>query len=169
MRAQEPRASAHKRMTHVFANIKPYPLKQMIPRSFESREGSWTFSTVESLFLLLLYLMILTGDASMELFVLTDQDHLLKSEQHSMCQTCISRFVQHWLTCMGYRNKRPTRMLTAWHRIQCLSWTCEVANWSLVDWEHATWSDESRCRADGRVRVRRKPKETVNSWQQADL
>ncbi|KAJ8871701.1 hypothetical protein PR048_028028 [Dryococelus australis] len=69
---------------------------------------------------------------------------------------------------MGYGSKRLTiaPLLTARHRAQRLTWAREVANWTLEDLKHVAWSDESRYRlfrADGRVRVWRKPNKAMDS------
>ncbi|GBN82920.1 hypothetical protein AVEN_125326-1 [Araneus ventricosus] len=52
----------------------------------------------------------------------------------------------------------PTRvpLLTARHRALLLSWARQHYHWTVDDWKHVAWSDESRFqlyRTDARVRV----------------
>ncbi|GFS81771.1 uncharacterized protein TNCV_2707091 [Trichonephila clavipes] len=59
---------------------------------------------------------------------------------------------------MGFRSRRHTRvpLLTARHKTLRLAWARQHRHWTVDDWKHVTWSDESRFqlnRADGRVRV----------------
>ncbi|KAJ8890933.1 hypothetical protein PR048_010442 [Dryococelus australis] len=78
-----------------------------------------------------------------------------------------SRSVQHALSYTVYGSRRPTRvpLLIAQHWAQCLTWAREVAKWTLEDWKHVAWSDESRYRlfrTDGSVRVWCKLNEAMN-------
>ncbi|GBO41356.1 hypothetical protein AVEN_56651-1 [Araneus ventricosus] len=57
---------------------------------------------------------------------------------------------------MGSQSRRPTRvpLLTALHKALLLSWTRQYYNWTVDDWKHVVWSDESRFqlyRVDGHV------------------
>ncbi|GBL73727.1 hypothetical protein AVEN_230712-1 [Araneus ventricosus] len=47
---------------------------------------------------------------------------------------------------MGSQRRRPTRvpLLTALHKILLLSWARQHYHWTVDDWKHVTWSDESR-------------------------
>ncbi|GBN59851.1 hypothetical protein AVEN_111685-1 [Araneus ventricosus] len=59
---------------------------------------------------------------------------------------------------MGCQSRRPTRvpLLTALHKALLLSWARQHYHWTVDDWKHVTWSDESRFqlyRRDARVRV----------------
>lgn len=77
------------------------------------------------------------------------------------------RTVQRNVTSMGYGSRRPTRvpLLDARHRLQRLSWARDHIGWTLDDWKTVAWSDESRfrlVRADGRVRVWRRPHEAMD-------
>lgn len=77
------------------------------------------------------------------------------------------RTVRRNLSSLGYGSRRPTRvpLLTARHRLQRLSWAREHIGWSLDQWKTVAWSDESRfqlVRADGRVRVWRRPHEAMD-------
>ncbi|GFX97494.1 transposable element Tcb2 transposase [Trichonephila clavipes] len=63
---------------------------------------------------------------------------------------------------MGFRNRRPTplQLLTARHKALRLAWTRQQRHWTVDDWKHVAWSDESRFqlnRADGRVLVWKQP------------
>ncbi|GBM34894.1 hypothetical protein AVEN_41445-1 [Araneus ventricosus] len=58
---------------------------------------------------------------------------------------------------MGSQSRRPTRvpLLTALHKALLLSWARQHYHWTVDDWKHVTWSDESRFqlyRTDARVR-----------------
>ncbi|GBN10633.1 hypothetical protein AVEN_70880-1 [Araneus ventricosus] len=58
---------------------------------------------------------------------------------------------------MGSHSRRPTRvpLLTALHKALLLSWAREHYHWNVNDWQHVSWSDESRFqlyRTDARVR-----------------
>ena len=64
---------------------------------------------------------------------------------------------------MGFRGRRPTRvpLLTARHKTLAR----QHRHWTVEDWKHVAWSDESRFqlyRADGRVRVWRQPHESMD-------
>ncbi|GBO30159.1 Transposable element Tcb2 transposase [Araneus ventricosus] len=59
---------------------------------------------------------------------------------------------------MGSQSRRPTRvpLLTARHKALLLSWSRQHYHWTVDDWKHVAWSDESRFqlyRTDARVRV----------------
>ncbi|GBL98363.1 hypothetical protein AVEN_187707-1 [Araneus ventricosus] len=59
---------------------------------------------------------------------------------------------------MGSQRRRPTRvpLLTAWHKSLLLSWARQHYHWTVDDWKHVIWSDESRFqlyRSDAHVRV----------------
>ncbi|GBN76464.1 hypothetical protein AVEN_751-1 [Araneus ventricosus] len=47
---------------------------------------------------------------------------------------------------MGSQSRRPTRvpLLTALHKALLLSWARQHYHWTVDDWKHVTWSDESR-------------------------
>lgn len=75
--------------------------------------------------------------------------------------------VRRNLALMGYSSRRPTRvlLLTAQHRQQRRSWARDHISWTIDDWKKVAWSDESRfklVRADGRVRVWRRPHEAMD-------
>ncbi|GBM02993.1 hypothetical protein AVEN_14508-1 [Araneus ventricosus] len=58
---------------------------------------------------------------------------------------------------MGSQNRRPIRvlLLTALYKALLLSWARQHYHWTVDDWKHVTWSDESRFqwyRTDARVR-----------------
>ena len=56
-------------------------------------------------------------------------------------------------------------MPTARHKALRLTWTRQHQHWTVNDWKHVTWSDESRLqlyRADGRVRVCRQPHQSMD-------
>ncbi|GBM27645.1 hypothetical protein AVEN_49951-1 [Araneus ventricosus] len=58
----------------------------------------------------------------------------------------------------GLSDRRPTRvpLLTALHKALLLSWARQHYHWTVDDWKHVTWSDESRFqlyRTDTRVRI----------------
>lgn len=68
---------------------------------------------------------------------------------------------------MGYGSRRPTRLslLTPRYWTQCLTWACTHSNWTLEDWQHVAWFDESHyqlLQSDGRVRVWCRPHETMD-------
>ncbi|GFV50119.1 transposable element Tcb2 transposase [Trichonephila clavipes] len=51
------------------------------------------------------------------------------------------------------------------HKALRLAWACQHRHWTVDDWKHVAWSDESRFqlnRADGYVRVWRKPHESLD-------
>ncbi|GFW39104.1 transposable element Tcb2 transposase [Trichonephila clavipes] len=57
---------------------------------------------------------------------------------------------------MGFRSRRPTRvpLLTARHKALRLAWVRQHQHWTVKDWKHVAWSDESHFqlnRADVRV------------------
>ncbi|GFW32950.1 transposable element Tcb2 transposase [Trichonephila clavipes] len=68
---------------------------------------------------------------------------------------------------MCFRSRRPTRVLflTARHKALRLSWTRQHRHWTVDDWKHVAWSDESRFqlnRSDGRVKVWRQPHKFID-------
>ncbi|GBM61585.1 Transposable element Tcb2 transposase [Araneus ventricosus] len=68
---------------------------------------------------------------------------------------------------LGFRSRRTTiaPLLTARHKALCIAWVRQHSHWTVDDWKHAAWSDESRFqlyRADGSVRVWRKPQESMD-------
>ena len=74
------------------------------------------------------------------------------------------RTIQRNIIDMGFRSRRPTRvpLMTARHKALRLAWD---RHWTVEDWKHVAWSDESRfqlLRADGRVRVWRQPHESMD-------
>ncbi|GBL94513.1 hypothetical protein AVEN_235610-1 [Araneus ventricosus] len=67
------------------------------------------------------------------------------------------RTVQRTVINMGSQSRRPTRapLLTARHKALLLSWARQHYHWTVDDWKHVAWSDESRFqlyRTDARVR-----------------
>ncbi|GBM43194.1 hypothetical protein AVEN_50112-1 [Araneus ventricosus] len=73
--------------------------------------------------------------------------------QVSACET-----VQRTIINMGSQSRRPTRvpLLTALHKALLLSWARQHYHWTVDDWKHVTWYDESRFqlyRTNARVRV----------------
>ncbi|GBM86093.1 hypothetical protein AVEN_41235-1 [Araneus ventricosus] len=71
------------------------------------------------------------------------------------------RTVQPTVNNMGSQSRRPTRvpLLTARHKALLLSWARQHYHWSVDDWKHVAWSDESRpqlYRTDARVPVWRR-------------
>ncbi|GBN07942.1 hypothetical protein AVEN_10613-1 [Araneus ventricosus] len=59
---------------------------------------------------------------------------------------------------MGSQSQRPTRvpLLTARHKALLLSWARQHYHYTVDDWKHVDWSDESRFqlyRTDARVRT----------------
>ncbi|GBM49360.1 hypothetical protein AVEN_264520-1 [Araneus ventricosus] len=62
---------------------------------------------------------------------------------------------------MGSQSRRPTRvpLLIELHKVLLLSWARQHYHWTVDDWKHVTWSDESRFqlyRTDARVRLEAK-------------
>ncbi|GBM40606.1 hypothetical protein AVEN_27193-1 [Araneus ventricosus] len=47
---------------------------------------------------------------------------------------------------MGSQSRRPTRvsLLTARHKALLLSWARQHYHWTVDDWKHVAWSDQSR-------------------------
>ncbi|GBN04851.1 hypothetical protein AVEN_41607-1 [Araneus ventricosus] len=71
------------------------------------------------------------------------------------------RSVQRTVINMSSQSRGPTRipLLTALHKALLLFWARQHYHWTVDDWKHVTWSDESRFqlyRTDVRVRVWRK-------------
>ncbi|GFX97637.1 transposable element Tcb2 transposase [Trichonephila clavipes] len=55
-------------------------------------------------------------------------------------------------------------LLIARHNVLQLAWTLQLRHWTVDDWKHVAWSDESRFqlnRGDGRVRVWGQPHESM--------
>ncbi|GBM30076.1 hypothetical protein AVEN_88287-1 [Araneus ventricosus] len=54
--------------------------------------------------------------------------------------------VQRTVINMGSQSLRPTRLLllTARHNALLLSWARQHYHWTVDDWKHVAWSDESR-------------------------
>ncbi|GFW60547.1 transposable element Tcb2 transposase [Trichonephila clavipes] len=68
---------------------------------------------------------------------------------------------------MGFWSRRPTRvpLLTARHKALRLAWVRQHRHWTVDDWKHVAWSDESSFqlnRAEGHVQVRRQPHESLD-------
>ncbi|GBL78234.1 Transposable element Tcb2 transposase [Araneus ventricosus] len=68
---------------------------------------------------------------------------------------------------IGFRGRRTTivPLLTARHKALCIARARQHSHWAVNNWKHVAWSDESRFqlyRADGRVRVWRKPHESMD-------
>ncbi|GFU05192.1 transposable element Tcb2 transposase [Trichonephila clavipes] len=81
------------------------------------------------------------------------------------------RTIQRSIIDMGFRSCRPTRvpLLTARHKALHLAWSRHYLHWTVDDWKHVAWSDESRFqlnRADGRERVWRQPHESMDCTSQ---
>ncbi|GBM35726.1 hypothetical protein AVEN_58408-1 [Araneus ventricosus] len=72
------------------------------------------------------------------------------------------RTVELTIIDMSFRSRSATRvlLLTARHTALCLAWARQHRHWTVDGWKHVEWFDESRFqlfRADGRVRIWRKP------------
>ncbi|GFU11832.1 transposable element Tcb2 transposase [Trichonephila clavipes] len=70
--------------------------------------------------------------------------------------------IQQIIINLGFQNRRPTRvpLLTERHKALRLAWARQQRHWTVDDWKHVAWSDESPfqlSRADGRVRIWRQP------------
>ncbi|GBM22753.1 hypothetical protein AVEN_196120-1 [Araneus ventricosus] len=68
---------------------------------------------------------------------------------------------------MGFRSRRTiiAPLLTARHNALCIAWARQHIHWTVDDWKHVAWSGECRFqlyRADGRVRVWRKPHKSMD-------
>ncbi|GFW00410.1 uncharacterized protein TNCV_692491 [Trichonephila clavipes] len=68
---------------------------------------------------------------------------------------------------MGFRSRRLTRILslTAQHKALRFTWAHQHRHWTVDDWKHVAWSNESRFqlnRANGCVRVWRQPHESID-------
>ena len=77
------------------------------------------------------------------------------------------RTVQRTIIDMGFWSRRPTRLLllTVRQKALHLTWARQHRQWTVDDWKHVSWSDESRFqlhRADGLVRVWRQPHESMD-------
>ncbi|GFX51342.1 transposable element Tcb2 transposase [Trichonephila clavipes] len=69
---------------------------------------------------------------------------------------------------MDFWSRWPTRVpfLIARHKALRLTWARQHRHWTIDDWKHVAWSDESRFqlnRADGHKRVWRQPHESMGS------
>ncbi|GFV67738.1 HTH_Tnp_Tc3_2 domain-containing protein [Trichonephila clavipes] len=78
------------------------------------------------------------------------------------------RPVQYLLHRMGFRSRRPTKvlLLNARHRAARLAWTRELRDWSVQDWKRVARSDESRFRlrnVERRLRIWRQTHEAMNT------
>ncbi|GBN83723.1 hypothetical protein AVEN_237265-1 [Araneus ventricosus] len=65
------------------------------------------------------------------------------------------RTVQRAVINMGSQSRRPTRvpLLTARHKALLLFWARQHYHWTVDDWKHVAWSDESRSNYIGRMHV----------------
>ncbi|GBM27353.1 hypothetical protein AVEN_120942-1 [Araneus ventricosus] len=56
---------------------------------------------------------------------------------------------------MGSESRRPTRvpLLTTRHKALLISWARQHYHWTVDDWKHVAWSDESRFNCIGRMHV----------------
>ncbi|GBN62814.1 hypothetical protein AVEN_66310-1 [Araneus ventricosus] len=77
------------------------------------------------------------------------------------------RTIQQNIIDMGFRSRRPTRvpLMTARHKALRLAWACQHRHWTVDDWKHVAWSDESRFQLylpDGRGRVWIQPHESMD-------
>ncbi|GFW96725.1 HTH_Tnp_Tc3_2 domain-containing protein [Trichonephila clavipes] len=77
------------------------------------------------------------------------------------------RTIQRKIIDMGFRSRGPTRvpLLTARHKALRLAWARQHRHWTVDDWKHVAWFDESRFqlnRADLRVRVGKQPYESID-------
>ncbi|GFV14227.1 HTH_Tnp_Tc3_2 domain-containing protein [Trichonephila clavipes] len=56
------------------------------------------------------------------------------------------RVIQRNIIDMGFWRQRPTRapLLTARHKALRFAWARQHRHWTLEDWKHVAWSDESR-------------------------
>ncbi|GFV71266.1 HTH_Tnp_Tc3_2 domain-containing protein [Trichonephila clavipes] len=47
---------------------------------------------------------------------------------------------------MGFRSRKPTRVLLLPERYKALrlTWARQHRHWTVDEWKHVTWSDESR-------------------------
>ncbi|GFX66689.1 HTH_Tnp_Tc3_2 domain-containing protein [Trichonephila clavipes] len=68
------------------------------------------------------------------------------------------RTIQRNIRLMGFLSRIPTHvpLLIALYKALHIAWARQHRHWTLDDWKHVAWSDESRFqlnRADGRVRV----------------
>ncbi|GBO20916.1 hypothetical protein AVEN_206881-1 [Araneus ventricosus] len=76
------------------------------------------------------------------------------------------RTVQRTVINMGSQSRKPTRvpLLTARHKALLLSWARQHYHWTVYDWKHVAWSDESRFqlyRTDARVRPPKSPETNI--------
>ncbi|GFU60114.1 HTH_Tnp_Tc3_2 domain-containing protein [Trichonephila clavipes] len=86
---------------------------------------------------------------------------MLGHEQVSPCEH------QRNIIDMGFRSRKSTRvlLLTARHKALRLALSRQHQHWTVDDWKHIAWSEESRSRlnrSDGRVWVWRQPHEIMD-------
>ncbi len=84
-----------------------------------------------------------------------------------MQNTISERTTRQTLNQMGYSSRRPHRvpLLSPKNRKQRLQFTQDYQNWTIEDWKHVAWSDESRFLlrySDGRVRIWHKEHENMD-------
>ncbi|GFU12185.1 transposable element Tcb2 transposase [Trichonephila clavipes] len=77
------------------------------------------------------------------------------------------RIIQRNIIDMGFPSRRPTHLsfLTARDKALRLTKASKHRHWTVDDWNHVAWSDESRFqlnRADGPVRIWRQPRESMD-------
>ncbi|GFW13653.1 HTH_Tnp_Tc3_1 domain-containing protein [Trichonephila clavipes] len=77
------------------------------------------------------------------------------------------RTIQRNIIDMSFRSRRPTRvpLLTAPHKALSLAWAHQHRHWTVDDWKHVAWFDESHFqlnRVDGHVRLWRQPHESMD-------
>ncbi|GBN02112.1 hypothetical protein AVEN_191264-1 [Araneus ventricosus] len=74
---------------------------------------------------------------------------------------------QQFVIYMVVRSRRTTivPLLTARHKDLCIAWVHQHSHSTVYDRKHVAWSDDSRFqlyRADGRVRVWKKPHDSMD-------
>ena len=102
--------------------------------------------------------MILTGGVWLELSVRTDKRLWRKSHPHSVQEAPHTYPAgQCSILCVhGVWEQKAHQSVSVITMTQHLTLAREVATWTLEDWQHVAWSDESWYRlfqADGSVRV----------------
>ncbi|GFX58994.1 uncharacterized protein TNCV_3814281 [Trichonephila clavipes] len=80
--------------------------------------------------------------------------------------TTVSRVYREYRES-GFQSQRLIRvsLLTERHTALCLAWARQHIHWTVDDWKHVAWSDESHFQlnlADGRVRVWRQPHKSMD-------
>ena len=75
---------------------------------------------------------------------------------HQQVSTCdpLNEILSIWT--FGAEPPTYAPLLTAQHKVLRRAWARQHRYWTVDDWKHVAWSDESRFqlyRADGRVRV----------------